>query len=76
MEMSDKSGREAPSKDGSSQKLLVLSCGVIGVGMLLPLNFYYNADAYWKHKWRQIGNTTQPFNLGRYLHIIKNHRES
>ena len=48
----------------SSHRFILVSCGVIGVGMLLPLNFYYNADAYWKYKWRKVGNDTQPFDLG------------
>ena len=48
----------------SSHRFILVSCGVIGVGMLLPLNFYYNADAYWKYKWRKVGSDTQPFDLG------------
>ena len=55
---------EAPPSGWIPRKLVVFGCGFIGVGMLLPLNFYYNADAYWKYKWRHIGNTTQPFDLG------------
>ena len=44
--------------------LVLLTCGVIGVAMLLPMNFYFNADSYWKYKWRRIENVTQPFDLG------------
>ena len=62
-------------------RVVLLGCGVIGVGMLLPMNFYFNADAYWKYKWRVIGNSTQSFDLGenfffnlvREAFIKKNH---
>ena len=54
------------SQVGDKSLLILISCGVIGVGMLLPMNFYYNADAYWKYKWRVIGNSTQNFDLGFY----------
>lgn len=53
-------------KVGDKSLLVLVSCGIIGVGMLLPMNFYYNADAYWKYKWRVIGNSTQNFDLGFY----------
>ena len=44
--------------------VVLFSCGIIGIGMLLPMNFYYNADTYWKYKWRVIDNSTQSFDLG------------
>ena len=50
---------------GVGSRVVLLGCGVIGVGMLLPMNFYFNADAYWKYKWRVIGNSTQSFDLGQ-----------
>ena len=52
---------------GVGSRVVLLGCGVIGVGMLLPMNFYFNADAYWKYKWRVIGNSTQSFDLGQVI---------
>ena len=46
--------------------VVLLTCGVIGVAMLLPMNFYFNADSYWKYKWRRIDNVTQPFDLDKF----------
>ena len=52
--------------------LVLLTCGVIGVAMLLPMNFYFNADSYWKYKWRHIENVTQPFDLGKHVALAPN----
>ena len=30
----------------------------LGIGMLLPWNFFYNVDGYWKCKFRNIQNET------------------
>jgi len=38
-------------------------CGWLGVGMLLPWNFYYNASSYWMFKFRSVSvplNETLP----------------
>ena len=33
---------------------VLVSCFILGIGMLLPVNFYFNASAYWKAKWRNV----------------------
>jgi len=39
------------------RKVVLLATGWLGVSMLLPMNFYFNADSYWKYKFR---NTSLP----------------
>ena len=40
-----------PSDKGN---MVYFSCCLLGISMLLPMNFYFNADGYWKSKWRNI----------------------
>ena len=40
-----------PSDKGN---IVYASCCILGISMLLPMNFYFNADGYWKYKWRNI----------------------
>ena len=40
-----------PSDKGN---IVYISCCVLGISMLLPMNFYFNADGYWKYKWRNL----------------------
>ena len=56
--------KDRPTASGDKNVIVLFSCGIIGIGMLLPMNFYYNADTYWKYKWRVINNSTQSFDLG------------
>ena len=38
--------------------LVYIICYWLGIGMLLPWNFVYNVDGYWKYKFRNIANDT------------------
>ena len=57
---------EVSDEPRDSHNLVLLTSGVIGVAMLLPMNFYFNADSYWKYKWRRLDNVTQPFDLDKF----------
>ena len=61
-----KTPRQSAMKNKNIEKstLVLVTCGFIGVGFTLPFSFYISADAYWKHKWRIIEDSTQSFNLG------------
>ena len=61
-----KESHEVSDEPRDSHNLVLLTSGVIGVAMLLPMNFYFNADSYWKYKWRRIDNVTQPFDLDKF----------
>ncbi len=61
-----KERKEVSDDPRDRHHLVLLTCGVIGVAMLLPMNFYFNADSYWKYKWRRIENVTQPFDLDKF----------
>ena len=47
-------------KDAPKDKhnLIFIICCWLGIGMLLPWNFYYSADGYWKYKFRNPENDT------------------
>ena len=62
------------NKSFERSNIVLVICGFIGVGFTLPMAFFISADAYWKHKWRILENSSQPFNLGiviNYMMILK-----
>ena len=42
----------SPPRDNFN--LVYIICCWLGIGMLLPWNFFYNVDGYWKYKFRDI----------------------
>lgn len=44
----------APSPPSDKYNLVYIICCWLGIGMLLPWNFFYNVDGYWKYKFRDL----------------------
>ena len=43
-----------PSPPRDKYNLVYIICCWLGIGMLLPWNFFYNVDGYWKYKFRDL----------------------
>ena len=46
--------------------LVFLICCWLGIGMLLPWNFFYSVDGYWKHKFRDPENDTVTTSMQKF----------
>ena len=51
--------------DPALSRVVLAAAGFISIAFVLPMTFYFNADAYWKYKWRPLGDGDQPFDLSK-----------
>lgn len=51
--------------DPALSRVVLAAAGFISVAFVLPMTFYFNADAYWEYKWRPLGDRDQPFDLSK-----------
>ena len=60
-------GEEENGEPPQDKKNLVfIICCWLGIGMLLPWNFFYSANGYWQHKFRDPLNETVTTSMQRF----------
>ena len=62
-ETKSKDEDEAPKDE---KNLVFIICCWLGIGMLLPWNFFYSVDGYWKFKFRNLQNDTLTTSMQRF----------
>ena len=63
--MSDETKKKNVSEDDplmvprDKGNIVYFSCCLLGISMLLPMNFYFNADRYWEDRWKNLDDPDQ-----------------